>query len=268
MISVVRPAIYTTNTSRCSVHPYDSEADEERFFVVRNGRRYNSTSELYPLPADEEEWDRLADLHKIHKICLGGLYQASTAVDNLLADEEGEEKSILDCGTFEFYDVNQPLDHYYGKFDVVHARSCFLGITNYLHFVDQMAQCLKPGGILLIVESPLQLTVPQSLVENTIQGNGSDIRAIDNLRGLMEWHPQLEIEESFVINIPVGSWAMAETQYLGEASEFIGGLMQENVVRLAQALRIVLLQAGHHPQWVDEWLRSIIQGESLVTRRL
>ncbi|KAF8306274.1 S-adenosyl-L-methionine-dependent methyltransferase [Cantharellus anzutake] len=334
MVSMVHPKT-TNNTSvhhdeadsedggsEGSVHPYESETDEARFFIVRDGRRYNDTSQLYPLPAGEEEWDRLADLHKIHKICLGSLYQASTTVENLLADEEGEEKRILDCGCgggewviemglkfphakvvgvdlapgsirdqmptncrFEFDDVNKPLNHLYGKFDVVHAKSCFLGIANYQHFLNEMAQCLKPGGIVLIVESPLRLMVPAmasansvfvgnwlarmfEVVENSIQGNGLDTIAIDSLQTLMEGHPQLENEESFVVNIPVGPWTMAETQYLGEASEFIGGLMQENVVRLVQALRNVLLQAGHHPRLADEWLTSVTQAITSPSARL
>ncbi|KAF8329814.1 S-adenosyl-L-methionine-dependent methyltransferase [Cantharellus anzutake] len=287
--------------SEDSVLSYNFERDGERFFVQEEGRRYNKLNRLYPLPADGEEWQRLSDLHEVLKLCVGGLYQAPITVDRLLAHAEGEEKHILDCGCgggewmiemarkfphakvvgvdlapgliwemmppncrVEFDDINKPLRHFRGKFDVVHARSCFLGVDNYEQFLDRMVQCLKPGGIVLVVESPLRLTVPEDLAinggnleaqviqmfqwaEDAIEGNGSDVRAIDNLQGLVEEHPLLENKESFVATVPVGRWG----------GEHIGGLMQENFVKLVHALGPVLLRAGYPAPMVDQWMASV-----------
>ncbi|KAF8335048.1 S-adenosyl-L-methionine-dependent methyltransferase [Cantharellus anzutake] len=161
----------------------------------------------------------------------------------------------------EFDDVNQPLTHFDGSFDVVHARSCSLGINDYEQFLDRMVQWLKPGGILLLVESPLRLANlaingedPEGQfmelfewVEDVIEGNGSDVRAIDDLQRFVEEHPLLENKESFIMTIPVGQWG----------GEDVGLLMQENFTKLVHALRPVLLRAGSPPPMVDQWVTSV-----------
>ncbi|KAF8335495.1 S-adenosyl-L-methionine-dependent methyltransferase [Cantharellus anzutake] len=289
----------------CSVQSYTSERDWEMFFVEENGREFNRLNRVYPLPADVEEWGRLADLHTVLKLCLGSLYQAATIVDHVLAAKEGEKKRILDCGCgggewaiemakkfphaevigvdlapgpirdlipdncrFEFEDLNEELSHFYGKFDVVHARSCFLGINNYRCFLDRLVRFLKPGGILLLAESPLWLAVPEPglatdgenlegqlmqmfrWVEDILQRNGSDIRGINNLRTLVEEHPQLENEEFLVMTVPVGPWMTGRDEY-------IGGLMRENVMKLAHALGPALLKAGHSLPTINGWIESV-----------
>lgn len=54
---------------------------------------------------------------------------------------------------FEIYDMNQGLERFHERFDVVHARMVSAGIKDYKTFVDQAWKCVKPGGVLELVEA-------------------------------------------------------------------------------------------------------------------
>lgn len=53
--------------------------------------------------------------------------------------------------------MNQGLSHYRHAFDVVHVRCVCTGIENYQHFLQQVYEVLRPGGILLTMEGDPQL---------------------------------------------------------------------------------------------------------------
>lgn len=150
----------------------------------------STTSEVYKLPVDKQERERLSEQHMIWKLmmCNNGLCpaEAQSAVDDVF--EKIEEPHILDVGSgsgawavdmaqlhpnsrilgidltesrpdyvpancsFITKDVTTGLNEYEGKFDIVHTR-CVVG-----HILDAAAvfrtigKCLKPGGILLAAD--------------------------------------------------------------------------------------------------------------------
>lgn len=59
--------------------------------------------------------------------------------------------------SFEIDDINCGLEHFYGQFDLVHARLVQIGIKSYSKMVDEVARCLKPGGLAIFIEGDLDL---------------------------------------------------------------------------------------------------------------
>jgi len=154
------------------------------------GRGMSTTSEVYKLPVDKQERERLSVQHLIWKLmmCGNGLYpsEAASAVEDIFATNN--QPAILDVGSgsgawavdmarlhpnttilgidlsesrpddipencrFITKDATTGLDEYAGKFDIVHTR-CVVG-----HILDAAAvfrtigKCLKPGGILLAAD--------------------------------------------------------------------------------------------------------------------
>lgn len=53
---------------------------------------------------------------------------------------------------FEMDDVNSGLPHYAGRFDLVHMRCVGGGLPVYTEAMTTAARCLKPGGVLVIIE--------------------------------------------------------------------------------------------------------------------
>lgn len=64
-------------------------------------------------------------------------------------------------GTFlilrqEIDDVNLGLTHFYGQYDLVHLRLARSGIKDIYKTFHELQLCLKPGGVLLIVECDIE----------------------------------------------------------------------------------------------------------------
>jgi hypothetical protein len=53
---------------------------------------------------------------------------------------------------FEIDDVNNGLAHFRGQFDVVHARLIASGLKDFRATMQDVEECLKPGGIVLWLE--------------------------------------------------------------------------------------------------------------------
>src|SRR4051812_37332354 len=53
---------------------------------------------------------------------------------------------------FEMDDVNSGLPHYAGRFDLVHMRMVGGGLPEYSEAITTAARCLKPGGVLVVIE--------------------------------------------------------------------------------------------------------------------
>jgi trans-aconitate methyltransferase len=70
--------------------------------------------------------------------------------------------SLLDTGTFppnltfEVDDVNLHLNHFHGDkgFDLIHMRMAQSGIKNLDTMFIDLQHCLKPGGLLIIIDMP------------------------------------------------------------------------------------------------------------------
>ncbi|PVF99487.1 S-adenosyl-L-methionine-dependent methyltransferase [Serendipita vermifera] len=178
------------NRSRTSLYSYRSMRDIANFVQEIGGRTYNSRSDLYLLPSDPEEWNRLRRQHEVLKIGMGGRYPDSDLVHTILASTDGSTKSILDigCGTgiwavematefphstvlgvdlapcpldstttpdnfhFELDNIDLGLVHFFNRFDYVQIRGISMGLSDSRRIVDEALQCLHPGGLLLIGE--------------------------------------------------------------------------------------------------------------------
>lgn len=53
---------------------------------------------------------------------------------------------------FEIDDINRGLAHFHDQFDLVHARCISGGIERFGEMMEDLEQCLKPGGLALFVD--------------------------------------------------------------------------------------------------------------------
>ncbi|KIK70473.1 hypothetical protein GYMLUDRAFT_32497 [Collybiopsis luxurians FD-317 M1] len=150
------------------------------------GRGLNNYSEVYRLPADDEELERL-DAQHLMFIEIMGKYPPF--MEQVMADDvPGETKAVLDlgCGSgswimetardfphctavavdlvpmqsihmppnlrSEVDDINLGLEHFYGDFNVVHARLISSGIKDYEGLINHISMVLRPGGLIDIME--------------------------------------------------------------------------------------------------------------------
>ena len=124
---------------------------------------------------------------------MDGLSPCMEELDAILTNDGGEVKRIADfgCGTgtwaiqmaakyphvdvlgvdvaptpvdksrfppnlsFEIDDLNLGLTHFHGRFDVIHMRCVNTGITDIDRTFDDLQLCLKPGGLLIIVDGDI-----------------------------------------------------------------------------------------------------------------
>ncbi|KAI0931414.1 hypothetical protein AcW1_001179 [Taiwanofungus camphoratus] len=145
------------------------------------GRGINNYSEVYRLPADDEEFQRLDMQHLLFSEVMG---KYPPLLPQILADDTpGETKTCVDlgCGSgswildlardfphcsavavdlvpmqvlnmppncrSEVDDINLGLQHFYGDFNVVHSRLISSGIRDFHGLIDQMSLALRPGGL-------------------------------------------------------------------------------------------------------------------------
>lgn len=52
---------------------------------------------------------------------------------------------------FEIDDINQGLSHFHDQFDLVHIRCVGGGIHDYRATMEDVQQCLKPGGLAIFI---------------------------------------------------------------------------------------------------------------------
>ncbi|KAB8072208.1 S-adenosyl-L-methionine-dependent methyltransferase [Aspergillus leporis] len=181
-----------------------------RDYCYENGRRYHAYRYgQYPMPNDEEEQDRLAFMHHLFKLLLGGaLYRAPM-------DQGPEPQRILDVGTgtgiwaleiaedfpnaeivgtdlspiqpnwappnCTFLVDDAESDWAFSEseaFDYVHARSMGGGISDWNRFLQQAYEHVKPGGWVEIQE-----------YETWIR---SDDGTAENAKMLMDWQEKID----------------------------------------------------------------------------
>ncbi|KAH7338828.1 hypothetical protein B0J17DRAFT_767878 [Rhizoctonia solani] len=156
-----------------------------------HGRSLNAHSDVYSLPADEEEAQRLYRQHRLFYLLARDdhYYGMTDLVKEVLAPTEERQRMVLDLGCgpgawtiqcatdfphvevlgvdlaptsaivppqncrFEIDDLNLGLEHFFGPtFDIVHARLLNSGVKDYAGLVDQVSRCLRPGGLVIFAE--------------------------------------------------------------------------------------------------------------------
>ncbi|KAG8701238.1 hypothetical protein FRC09_005486 [Ceratobasidium sp. 395] len=177
---------------------------------------------------------------------------------------------------FEFDDFNLGMSHYHEMFDVVHARSCANGVIDFREFVNDMGLCLRPGGIILVVEGDLQLysylREPQELAYGdgnpdkswmarmlfeaftTMKGRGSHVDANIKIHGWLCENPLFQDEDWAKIFSPIGPWERGRTEAESRKLETIGELMRQNSLSFVRALKPLLLSEGYFPETVDRFI--------------
>ncbi|KAK2461500.1 hypothetical protein APHAL10511_005963 [Amanita phalloides] len=159
----------------------------EQMIRQEHGRGLNNYSEVYCLPADEQEWDRLKKQYSFMSDMMG---KYPPPLHDIMRDDGlgGEVKRCLDlgCGNgswimdlardyphceavavdlvpmqsssmppnvrSEVDDINLGLEHFYGDFNVVHAWLISSGIKDYERLIDQISHVLRPGGLIDVME--------------------------------------------------------------------------------------------------------------------
>jgi len=167
------------------------------------------------------------------------------------------------------------MPHYHNQFDVVHARSCANGIPDFPAFIAEMVACLKPGGILLLVEADFQLydedkgpmdcAFDQSgsgswlarilfEVYNTLKSRSSAVDAPTQLFKWIQEHPDLKDEVGMDLFIPIGPWLMGADKVATERVQYVGHLMRENLLELTRAFKPMLVEEAYSPDTIDRWI--------------
>ncbi|KAH8110275.1 S-adenosyl-L-methionine-dependent methyltransferase [Phellopilus nigrolimitatus] len=157
------------------------------------GRGMNLGSELYKLPADKQEMDRLSLQHRIWKLMVGGLYpkEAEDAVQRALRRGDGDSRQpmILDIGSgsgswtvemamkfphakvigmdliqsnpgyippncsFVKANATIALEKYACQFDVIQCRSVAKHVPDASALTRSIAKSLRPGGVFFFADA-------------------------------------------------------------------------------------------------------------------
>ncbi|CAE6427015.1 unnamed protein product [Rhizoctonia solani] len=177
---------------------------------------------------------------------------------------------------FEFDDFNLGMSHYYGMFDVIHARSAANGVTNFREFMNDMGLCLRPGGLILVVEGDLELfsytREPQEIAYgdgdrnkswmarmlfeafSTMKSRGSHVDANANLYNWLCQNPLFEAEDWGKLFTPIGPWERGRTTAETNKLQIIGELMRQNSLAFVRALKPLLISEGYAPEIVDRFI--------------
>ncbi|KAJ6572900.1 S-adenosyl-L-methionine-dependent methyltransferase [Mycena sp. CBHHK59/15] len=152
-------------------------------------RKFSVLNPTYLLPVDDDEVKRSDIHHRMIKFIFNGRTYVGPVKETL---QFGEHRHVLDLGTgggfwavdiadqfsyvnvtgvdvvpiqmlevpercsFEIWDFNG-LDMPYEdcSFDLIHARSILTGIPDYPRFLVQISRLLRPGGLVILIESDL-----------------------------------------------------------------------------------------------------------------
>ncbi|KZO96595.1 S-adenosyl-L-methionine-dependent methyltransferase [Calocera viscosa TUFC12733] len=278
--------------------------------VEAHGRMVNGQTDLYALPADEEEHARLDTQHVMLQTALGGyLYPDPKRIEAALAPTPGRTTQILDVGSgagvwtiqiayqyphaevigvdlvlpasdrpvpencrFEADDVTLGMSHYHSAFDLVHCRAISHGVPDMEAFLDDIADTLRPGGVIVLVDGVMQLfREDKSLMDasessfqkvlfhsyNALKSRGSGVDTCLLLQRMMEKNSKLKNLGYKEFFIPIGTW------YDGDGTledrrrwHEMGELLRHDCHGFADALRPLLLGEGYKQEWVDEWIKE------------
>ncbi|KAG8814324.1 hypothetical protein FRC17_001199, partial [Serendipita sp. 399] len=96
---------------------------------------------------------------------------------------------------FEIDDINQGLEHFEGKFDLVH-------VSNYRKTMEEISLCLKPGGLALFIDGDFELLEEDRTTVLPMALTDREIREIV-ARSEREGRPLSEAEKK---SLEEGSW--------------------------------------------------------------
>ncbi|PIL24243.1 hypothetical protein GSI_13996 [Ganoderma sinense ZZ0214-1] len=168
--------------------------------------------------------------------------------------------------------ANLGFSHYRESFDVIHARSISPGIRDFPQLLEEFAQALRPGGVVLLGDGEMQLydehQVPLAYAEqgtpgfswttrvffaayNAMKNRGGSIdssvmsptwlRAIDAFTDV-GWHK---------IFIPIGPWRYADQRECA-----LTEMLRDDCLRYISGMAPLLLSEGYLPESVEMMQRE------------
>ncbi|PVF99500.1 S-adenosyl-L-methionine-dependent methyltransferase [Serendipita vermifera] len=310
-----------------SVYSYYSFRDMTHFLKNVHGRQYNVLNDAYFLPSDDKEWERLDKQHVAFVIGMKGLVPCPEVVDACLRPLPGITRHILDlgCGTgvwttemarvyphayvvgvdlapvpidasilpsncrFEVDDVNLGLEHFYGQYDVVHARLISSGIKNYRTMMEEAEKCLKPGGVVIFIDHDAMFCAEdqvsrQPMAETNENGswlvrcsfemrNGaqSDLLGMEAALDEGLWNHELidtNTAQAASMFLPIGPWPRVADPTKQQLLLFAGVLMRQDYTSVFRALLPIFTKLGVPKEVVEEWRPHVEHELAATTLRL
>jgi len=187
-----------------------------------------------------------------------------------------QDRTGLPNCRIEVDDINLGLEHFYGCFDMVHARFITSGIKDYYGLVDHISKILRPGGLFLSMEAEFAVYDKDknyllsyehghprhSWAADYCHSLGKAMRmrmghidATQLLEGWLGDHHAFEEVEKRDIWVPCGPWCPPNSRHADHLN-FVGKLMQQDVLSLISAGRPLLLGAGMKEDEVDALMRN------------
>ncbi|THH20705.1 hypothetical protein EW146_g734 [Bondarzewia mesenterica] len=270
--------------------------DSHRFFRKVNGRRCNVLNDRYIFPADDDELkeQRFELFHRMLNFVLDGKNYVGPVQDVLSPEravESGEKLRVLDMGTggglwaidmadefphvevtgvdlaplqprFELCDLDRScLPYPSNSYDVVHARNMHAGIHNYPHFLHELTRILRPGGVLILIESDLRPIADGKLTSspsksgipgwcaladafrNALTMRGVDVSVPERMANMLaDLDVHYDVVRQQQADVPIGFWPKDPTLLT------VGQLAWMNWDLLLLAARPLLLSSGL-PEW-------------------
>jgi len=160
--------------------------------------------------------------------------------------------------------------HYREGFDVVHSRAVGGGIRDFQSLLYELADVVRPGGVLLFADGEMQLydenKQPLPIAEpgeesfswtqlvfhatyNSMKTRGSQVDTPALLPLWLSRMDQLENVGSLRIFIPVGPWRKGDAR-----EEALSDMLRTNALMHIAGMRPLLRDEGYSADTVDTWI--------------
>ncbi|WVF65771.1 hypothetical protein IAT40_000505 [Kwoniella sp. CBS 6097] len=164
-------------------------------------------------------------------------------------------------------DVIRPLPWRRDQFDLIHVKGLLLDIPNYSQFIERLAMVLRPGGLLVIVESeldyrsaaggplPAGLRTWDACVREAYASKGIDVSLPSRLvasvaaSGVFSSSPYCQ-----QLGLPLGGYMKSDSNTLTKA----GQLHSKIVASTLKTLVPTLIEYGYSQEDVDQLLHSAL----------
>ncbi|PVG04205.1 S-adenosyl-L-methionine-dependent methyltransferase [Serendipita vermifera] len=307
--------------SRVTANTFVSTGDRDRLTRHDAGRTFNALSDLYLLPSDVDEWSRLDKQHVALTVALGAPYPNAEVVNALLSPDEGPRKKVADlgCGTgiwslemskkfphcdfigidlapvpiepdkvpsncrFEVDDVTGGLGHLHDQLDLIFIRAISMGIKDARKMFNDVAQCLKPGGLVIWMEAdydfysgfpigykpffseenPSGSCFVRVLYEarRAATANGSALKDMEQLIDQGLWWQTDSIDpdscKTASLFMPIGTWLEGNDEEETHKLRWIGTLTRQDMISALTGAKPMLLKTGWPEETLNQWLGKL-----------
>ncbi|KAL1413586.1 hypothetical protein Q8F55_001360 [Vanrija albida] len=236
-----------------------------------------------PTTADRHERERLDTLHAAHTLLLSPTEEQLVGAHLGAVHASGRRSAVLDVGTgtgtwafstarrhpfadvlgvdinwaaygrqdaphgnveFHTVDVTKPLPWAGGTFDLIHVKAMLMDIPHYAQLVERLAVVLRPGGLMILVESSMSFEcidgTPSAVVtswcaslRDALATKSSDIdlpRSLDRtLAATGVFTSQFYFQE---VGCPVGAYMPSASQALLRAGRLHASVIGPTLCRL------------------------------------